>query len=343
MSTKNNLRVIFEGAWQVAVREESLKVELGQREVLIETLYSVVSPGTELACLSGKESWFPFPRTPGYAQVGRVAAIGSEVKEWKTGELAVNYGGHQRYQVHNLENRGDFTLAVGDAAVAPELAAFTRMATIAFTGVRVSSIELGDSVAVLGMGVVGNLAAQLAQLAGGFVVAMDANDRRLEQARACGLANTLNPRAGDPAAELKRLSGGEGVRTVIDATGSPRAAVGALPWIAKDGELILLGSPRGECQGDLTDLLNYVHLAPRGCITLKGAHEWRYPLHRDPFVKHSLERNSQIVLRLLAEKRLDPRGLITHTVAPRQAPEVYAGLREKPEEYLGVVIDWPRS
>ena len=76
--------------------------------------------------------------------------------------------------------------------------------------------------------------------------------------------------------------------------------------------MILLGSPRGEHQADVTELLNYVHLWPKGCVTLKGAHEWRYPRVRDNagYVKHSIERNLEILLRLIAEERLKVRELV---------------------------------
>ena len=54
-------------------------------------------------------------------------------------------------------------------------------------------------------------------------------------------------------------------------TGKPPAIVGSLPLIAQYGELILLGSPRGEYETDITDVLNFVHINRRGSITFKGA------------------------------------------------------------------------
>ena len=148
------------------------------------------------------------------------------------------------------------------------------------------------------------------------------------------------PSQEDAAARIKEITGGAGVHTLIDATGNAKVVLDSLPWIGRLGELVLLGSPRGEVQADVTDVLNYVHLWPRGCITYKGAHEWRYPVRHDPFVKHSLERNSRIVWQLLQAGKLQLEKLITHIVQPQDAAAVYEGLWSRKEDYLGVIFDW---
>ena len=71
--------------------------------------------------------------------------------------------------------------------------------------------------------------------------------------------------------------------------------------------------------GDLTDLLNYAHLWPRGSITFKGAHQWRYPVVDTPFTKHSVERNAQVIWRLQREGSLDLSQLVTHVIRPEDA------------------------
>jgi threonine dehydrogenase-like Zn-dependent dehydrogenase len=120
----------------------------------------------------------------------------------------------------------------------------------------------------------------------------------------------------------------------------PKVAVDGLPWIAPFGELIFLGSPRGEFQTNVTDVFNYSHLMGRGCITFKGAHEWRFPVEPDKFVKHSLVRNSQIVFDLIAGNKLQLEPLISHVLKPADAAQAYDGLRHHKDEYSGVLFDW---
>ena len=335
--TRSNRRIVFAAPQTVEVQQEEVSSDgLGAEELLVESLYSVVSAGTELACLSGTEAWFPFPRVPGYATVGRIVAKGSSVTGLGEGEVVLHYGGHQAY---NRRTLGDFLVPVPDG-IDLQVAAMTRLATVAFTSIRVSCIEAGDFVAVAGLGPVGNLAAQLARIQGGRVIGVDVSAGRIELARKCGIEQTVDASREDPAERIRELTGGEGVETVIDATGSPRAIVAEMHWVAKRGELILLGSPRGEVQGDLTELLSGVHLWPRGCVTLKGAHEWRYPVMHDPNTKHSLERNSRVAWWLQQTGKLQMHKLITHVMNPDDAPAAYEGLRSRKDEYVGVVFDW---
>jgi threonine dehydrogenase-like Zn-dependent dehydrogenase len=83
----------------------------------------------------------------------------------------------------------------------------------------------------------------------------------------------------------------------------------------------------GEYIADLTDVLNYCHLNDRGCITFKGAHEWRYPIEPNVFVKHSLVRNSLIVFGLMQRNKLLIEPLISHVLKPDEAASAYEGLR----------------
>ena len=334
---RSNRKIVFTAPQTVEVQQEEVSTDgLGRDELLIESFYSVVSAGTELACLAGREAWFSLPRVPGYATVGRVAALGGAVSGLREGEVVLHYGGHQSY---NRRKQGDFLLQVPEG-IDGAVAAMTRLATVAFTSIRVSDIEAGDFVAVAGLGAVGNLAAQLAQIQGGRVIGVDVSAGRIDLARKCGIEQTVNAAQEDAAARLEELTGGEGAAAVIDATGNPRAIAGEMEWVGKRGELILLGTPRGEAQGGLTALLQGVHLWPHGCVTLKGAHEWRYPVLHDPNVKHSLERNSRVAWWLQQTGRLRMRELITHVVSPDDAPAVYASLRTRKDEYVGVVFDW---
>ena len=81
----------------------------------------------------------------------------------------------------------------------------------------------------------------------------------------------------------------KGVSTLIEDTGIPSAIVDSLPLISKRGEIILLGSSREEYKTDLADVLQNIHLEPRGSIEFKEAYEWQYPVKTDLFVKHSIE------------------------------------------------------
>jgi len=330
-------KIVFTAPWKVELQEEDIDLNvIPDGHVVIKTHYSLISAGTELACLSGKESWFKMPSGSGYSSVGEIVSVGKDVSGFKPGDIVFQYGPHAELTV--MPAKGIF-LKIPEK-LDEKLAPFVRMASIAMTSLRVSGIELGDYAAVIGQGIVGIMAAQLAKLQGAKVIAVDVSAKRLELSRACGIEHCLDSGRCDLKEKIKELTDGKGVSTLIDATGNPKVIVESIPLIGKLGELILLGSPRGEYQGDVTDLLNYSHLWPRGCVTFKGAHEWRYPVAHDNFVKHSLERNTRIIFDLMVSKRLLVEPLISHVVKPSQAQQAYDGLRLKKDEYHGVIFDW---
>ncbi|MBB6673064.1 zinc-dependent alcohol dehydrogenase [Cohnella nanjingensis] len=333
----NNKQIVFEAPWRVEVRETPIATGgLGAHEVLVKKKYTLISPGTELACLSGREGWFGMPGVPGYAAVSEIVEVGSGVKDFSAGDLVFHYGDHSAYQV--VPANGVFLRAPQN--VPPTWIPFARMATVAFTSIRVSNIELGDAVVVTGLGLIGNMASQLAKLQGASVYGIDLSQRRLQLAEETGIDAALHPDRADVREAILQRTNGEGASALIEATGVPKAAVDNLPLLAKYGELILLGSPRGEYQTNVTELLNYVHLINYGSISIRGAHEWRFPVARDPFVKHSLVRNSQIVFDLMANRQLKIEPLISHVLRPEQAAEAYEGLRNDKERYAGVLFDW---
>lgn len=337
----DNLSVLFTAPDRVET--QTIDDDIGQlrgRDVLVRTHYSLISAATELACLSGSQAWFPFPTTPGYAAVGEVLEVGAEISMVAPGDIVHFWGGHKQFNLIDTSRPQSICLKA-PADLPLELAPFTRMAIIAMTSLRISNIELGDTVGVVGLGTVGNFAAQLARLQGGTVIGLDLNEGRVERALACGIPHALVGDGASVADRVREITGGEGLSTLIEATGVPVALPPALPLVGRYGEVILLGTPRGVFETDLTSsVLDYIHLHGHGNITFKGAHEWRYPVARDPFVKHSMERNSEIAMELIRSGALKAGPLHTHTLSPAAAESAYRGLQHEKETYVGVLFDW---
>jgi|SRR5690625_4075428 len=331
-----NEKVVFVEPWKVDMQYERFESKLQANEVLVKKIYSLVSPGTELACLSGDEDWFKMPDVPGYSSVSEVIEIGSDIKAFNVGDTVFHYGNHAKYEITTTD--GIFIKVPKGLNL--KWVPFTRMATIAMTSLRVSKIELGDDVSVTGLGMVGNMATQLARLQGARVIGLDVSENRLELARQCGLYKGINSGSTDPKEEILELTDGAGVSTAIEATGIPQVAVESLTWIKKFGEIILLGTPRGEHHADITDVLRRCHILGLGSITFKGAHEWRYSITPNEFSKHSLYRNSQIVFKLLMDNMLIVDPLISHVIKPEEAQSAYDGLRFDKDNYNAVLFNW---
>ena len=310
------------------------------KEVVIRNHYSLISAGTELACLAGLESWFPIPGTPGYVAVGEILEAGSGVDNLKTGDIVYTFGPHAEIFKVNVTDRWSGICLKIPEGLREDLSAFTRMAQIAMTSIRMSNIELGDHVAVTGLGPIGNFAAQLAQLQGAKVMGIDISEKRVEIAKACGIEKVVNSRYENPDEAIAAFTNGKGFSTYIDATGLSSVIEGFLKHVSLYGEAILLGSPRAPYETNLTETLQRVHLWTHGSITLKGALEFRYPTHETEFRKHSTERNSRIIMELIRDGKLKIEPFYTHRVKPENAQEVYDGLRNLKDTFIGVIFDW---
>lgn len=303
------------------------------QDILIETTYSVISAGTERSIHAGTEVWAPLPHVPGYGAVGTVLR-GGEAWGVVPGDRVFTFGPHASIiGCHRL-------VVPLPAGIDLRHAALARMAMVAITGTRLSAVELGDWVVVQGAGLVGQFSAQQLRLQGGRVIVVDVNAERLAIARECGAEATIDASREDPKARIAEITGGAMASTVVEATGVTDLIAAAITFAATGGELILLGSPRHPFGGDALEVFRNVHLGPH--VTMKGAIEWQLPERAHPgnAYKHSLERNTRIVLDLVARGQLICAPLLSHVVTPADCDDFYAKVAASPEGWLGILFDW---
>lgn len=292
---------------------------------ILKNEVTLISPGTELAILSGGESWAPLPFVPGYAAVGR---------DRKTGERIFTHGRHEELTVEDV-----LTVPVLDG-VAPRHAVFARIASVSITAIRVGCVELGDWVAVFGAGVVGNLAGQLSRLSGARVIIVDKSAERLRIAEKCGIEYTVLADGGE-VQRVAEITGGELCTSVIEATGVTSVSEVAMKCVGQNGTLVLLGTPRAAQDVHFLEFLRTIHIADTN-VTVKGAHEWCYPVERTKGQreKHTIRRNTEYIMYLIQRGLLRIDEITSHIVTPEEAADIYGRMKADPGSFLGVVIDW---
>jgi threonine dehydrogenase-like Zn-dependent dehydrogenase len=338
-------QAFVDGTGRVLLR----KVErpgLRNNGVLTETLYSVISVGTESGWVRDRLA-APDPHRPdqalGYSNCGRVVEIGSACdKPIERGDL-VACGGMQmaaHAEVCSIP-RNMFTLV--PPGVEPREAAFTTLGINAMHGVRQGRIGLGDVVVVLGTGFIGQMAAQMARLNGGHVVVIGhRNETRLALAHQLGAQRVLLGSRQDPVEAVLDYTDGLGADVVLmcAAAQAPNIMAQCLGMVRKNGRIVVVGLaeldvPFYQWHRKEAELLISRAYGP-------GRHEPEYeeqgidyPPH---FVRWTLNRNMQEFLRLLAEKKLDVRSLITHEFPLEEIPSAFDLILNRYEETLGVVI-----
>ena len=142
-------------------KAELLENEVGkvkENEVLAKMEYTVVSGGTERACILGMNNTSQkFPMSLGYCGVGYVEEVGKDVKKLSVGDRVLVYHGcHSKY---NIRTEDEITKVENDTVSSLE-AAFVIIASMGLGGVRKLEIELGESAMVMGQGLLGIFATQ---------------------------------------------------------------------------------------------------------------------------------------------------------------------------------------
>ena len=304
---------------------------LASDEVLIETSKTLISPGTERAMLLRLPGLkVTYPAKAGYSNVGRVVELGADVTSLKLGDRVASRSYHA---AHVVAKAADCHPLPGE--LTDEEAAFFQLLAIALQAVRKTRLELGEGCAVLGAGLVGQLALQIAQVAGALpTIAIDRDEGRLKLAERLDADYCLGAHeAAERIRDLPDLTAGAPV--VIEATGNPAALESACQIAAFGGRIALLGSTRGAAEN--FDFYKQVH--KRG-ITLIGAHiSTTYRAAPAPgwWTQHDEQRTA---LRLLAAKRVNIAPLITHRFASADAPAAYQLLATWDPGAIGMVIDW---
>ena len=304
--------------------------------VLLETDCTLISPGTEFACLNGttnNPTSQGFPKTLGYSAVARVLKIGAGVTTLRPGDRCLCY--HSKHRSLQLMPERDL-VRIEDDQLPAEEAVFCVVGCMGFQGVRRCRPELGESLLVMGLGLLGQFAVQTARLSGCFpVIAMDYEKPRRELALALGADAAFAP--DDPALteQVARLTNGRNCDSVIEVTGAPQAVVQGLKLTARFGRIALVG-----CNRMPTEQVDFYNLVHRPGITVLGAHNMARPRDDSRPGLWTMREDMAVLLRLLSAGRLRTRPLLTRVAAPAEAPAIYARLFARDRSLLGVVFDW---
>jgi len=329
-------QVVFTAPRQVAIEERELN-HPGAEQVLIESIFTLVSTGTELTALTGDfppgsvwARYIRYPFSPGYDNVGEVVALGEGVEGLGVGDKVFCWAPHSQFALVNSKR----VYKLPEDLSLQEVA-FATLGQIALNGVRLGEIALGESVVVIGLGPVGQLALQFARLSGGFpIIAFDVSEKRLEIAGGHGADFAFGSGGENPEEEVKRLTRGRMADVVFEVTGNQKVIPGALRLLKRRGKLVILGSPRGKVEVDFHDEVHTLGLR------IIGAHNSMHTPYETPYNQWTLERDLELFLDLLHSGRVKVKGLISHVFPWWEAPKVYQTLLEDRTKTMGVLFDW---
>ena len=320
----------------------------GAGEVAIRSLFSGISHGTEMNVYRGdapmwqlkrdrrtrlfvesEEPQWDYPLRYGYACVGVVTEVGSDVTEFAEGDVVFSFAPHQ--SAHVLSAGSVSKLPEG---IDPRAGVLTAVLNTTFNGILDADLHLGECVVVFGQGVLGQLTVQWAKLSGASpVIAVDLIEKRLEiSKRVSGADLVFNAgEVKDIAMAVRALTDNRGADVVFEFSASDRALNEAVRTVCYNGKVIVMSwyagalanvYPGAEFHHNRIQLIS----SQISGISPELSHRW------------TAARRMDAVLSLMPKLNLD--GLITDVVDLEGAAAAYEMIDKRPEGILQVVLDY---
>jgi 2-desacetyl-2-hydroxyethyl bacteriochlorophyllide A dehydrogenase len=336
------------GPRRVALVEEP-QLQMGRGEVRLRTLFSGVSSGTELAAYRGSSPFLhkrwdaqrrlfvdddqprdPYPLTTwGYEEVGEVVEAEGDAR-LPLGTRVYGTWGHRSEHVAAADWAADRVLP---PTVDPALGIFSHIGATALNTVLDAAPRLGETVAVFGLGVVGQLVAQLLRLAGAQVIGVEPLSTRRVLACSLGIDVAIDPTTESAAERIRALTDGRGADVCVEGSGAPSALHEAVRACAPAARVVAVGFYQGGA--DALRLGEEFHhnrislvCSQIGGVAPELAGRW------------DRRRLVQTFMRMAIDGHVRCTELITHRVALTDAPALFRLLDQQPGEVLQAILEF---
>jgi threonine dehydrogenase-like Zn-dependent dehydrogenase len=262
--------------------------------------------------------------------VARVISVGKDVTGIKEGDRVAVGAHHQQYFT-----TGPQRVILLPESISDEDATWFSLVNTTQLAIRRAELRLGETVAVVGLGLLGQLVVQYAWVSGARrVIGIDRLPVRLEAARSHGATQVLALDAQSAATELAALTQGRMLDVAFDATGHPAALAPTIQLVRKLGRVVLVGD---------TPTPTQQFLGPgvvSNSIAILGIHAAMSPAVASEFNPWTANEMAQLFFDYVAQGRMRVSDLVTHRFSPREAPQVYDYLVRDRSAAIGVVFDW---
>jgi predicted dehydrogenase/threonine dehydrogenase-like Zn-dependent dehydrogenase len=318
-----------------------------ETENLIPTIINNIKEGRFFNTILKRESEpiSPFLNIPGgfgYSSSGIIIKKGREVNNFKLGDRIACAG-----SPHSTIMYAPRTLFVKiPQNVSFEDASFVALGAISMHAVRRAKPEFGDTFTVIGMGVIGQITAQLLKNIGCKVIVTDIFDERLKLAENLGADKCLNVLKQDPLKIVNEFTNGLGSDGVIVCAGSssPQPLIKAFEITRDKGRVVLVGAvpinfPRSEIYNKEIDFFISRSYGPGRYEENYEGKGLDYPIEK---IRWTENRNMEEFLRLISKAKIDVKSLITHIYPFNEANKAYDIIIEKPKNSLGVLLSYEK-
>lgn len=330
----------------IELSQKSLVGMARERPDLVQRVMDKLRKDGFLATMNAVREQFDRELPLGYSAAGFVTGLGANVTGYEPGQLVACCGAG--FACHAEMNAVPKLLtAAAPENVTAEQAAYATVGSIALQGIRNTDARVGETVAVVGLGLIGQLAVMLLRASGCRVIGLDVSPRRVEQALTNGAVAAF---AGEgPAIEeavLKATRGRGCDAILITAATKSNAPVELAARIARDrAKVVMVGVtgmdiPRNDYyHKELTFIVSRSY-GPGRYDTQFEEKGHDYPIG---YVRWTEQRNLEAFLDLCALGAIKPETLTTHRFPIADAVNAYEMILKGEEPYLGVILEYPTT
>lgn len=325
----------------VSFAEKSLLGKARSRPDLVRQVVDKARREGALTTLDAAFNRLEQPMPLGYSSAGTIVALGEGMEGFRVGQRVACAGGGYAVHAEYVTIPRNLIAPLPDH-VDFQPAAFTTLGAIALHGFRLAQVQLGERVAVIGLGLLGLLAAQIASAAGCAVLGVDLDERRLELGRNLGITAVARPQAEETGLSFSRGRGFDAV--LICADTSSDDPVNLAGSMARDRARVVatgavgLNLPRKIYYEKELTFLNSRSYGPGRYDPAYEEGGQDYP---PGYVRWTEGRNLEAVVELLSNGSLQVQPLISHTFPIEQAPAAYELITARSKQpFLGVVLTY---
>ncbi len=341
--------IVVERPSQAEVKDIKL-CPIDDDTIVVETKYSAISTGTELKVWSGLsghlggELWYPL--IPGYEQVGEIVWVGKNIQDYKVGDRVMAnevryypnhcsaWGGQCKLSIKNKKTSPspfDSPAKIPDN-VSYHQAVLAYLAAVAEKGIHKVKINAGETVLVIGLGMIGISAVQLAKLEGARVIAMDINRKRLELAESFA-DELIDARRDNPVRVLKQITEDKLADVIIECSGNPKVISELYQYLRGGGWTDDDDGGRIHLQGD--------YPYP---IIINWYQPWFTKNMRISMTCAIRPNGKEKILKLLAEGKFRTDTILNsdmiHEISADDAQEAYKTLKNSEGDIFKILLKW---
>jgi threonine dehydrogenase-like Zn-dependent dehydrogenase len=301
-------------------------------EVIAKTVYTAISPGTEVAAYAGEPPLRPgpaYPRLLGYSNVARVLKVGRRVKAVRVGHLVFTNESHRSLFKIPVAK----VLATLPKNLDPKYATFAELYAFGRRAIANAAPLPGSAIAVIGLGTLGLGAIEQSASSGFLPIAFSNSERNARTGRALGAVCCFG-RNDKRVTEKLAKAVPRGIGTVILTTNSWADWDLALRIISKNGTICVLGFP-GRSEGAPTFNPLHPHL-----FYVKKLKIVSVDVGNSPLPSKKFDVNHRAILALMAKGKLRPSKLTSGTYGFREIETAYRQLLSKKRTAITYVLRW---